>query len=77
MKLPKKYNVDATALADTTEGIRAGESGHKSTYDKVDNARESSWGPFQLNGHGGLGNQFEKDIGLYVRDPGTIPAQAE
>jgi hypothetical protein len=64
-------------LADTMEGIRAGESGHKSTYDSVDNARESSWGPFQLNRHGGLGNQFEKDTGLDVRDPSTIPAQTE
>jgi hypothetical protein len=76
-EIAKKYNVDATVLADTMEGIRAGESGHKSTYDKADNARESSSGPFQLNRHGGLGNQFEKDTGLDVRDPGTIPAQTE
>jgi hypothetical protein len=74
--IAKQYNVDATWLADTMEGIRAGESGHRSTYDKVDDWRESSWGPFQLNRRRGLGVQFEKETGLDVRDPKTIPDQA-
>ncbi|MCJ2023669.1 hypothetical protein [Methylobacterium sp. J-067] len=56
-------------------GIRRGESGHRNNYDVVDNARESSWGPFQLNRRRGLGVQFEKETGLDVRDPRTIPAQ--
>ena len=58
------------------EGIRAGESGHGSNYDKKDDAIESSWGPFQLNRRRGLGVEFEKDTGLDVRNPSTIPAQA-
>ena len=57
------------------QGIRAGESGHKSTYDKKDDALESSWGPFQLNRRRGTGTEFEKETGLDVRDPSTIPAQ--
>src|SRR6185437_5887513 len=36
------------------EGIRAGESAHTSRYDIKDDARESSWGPFQLNRRSGL-----------------------
>jgi hypothetical protein len=58
------------------EGIRAGESGHGGRYDVKDDALESSWGPFQLNRRRGLGVQFEKDTGLDLRDPSTIPAQA-
>lgn len=58
------------------EGIRAGESGHTSQYDRKDDAVESSWGPFQLNRRRGLGVAFEKDTGLDVRNPSTIPAQA-
>jgi hypothetical protein len=75
-EMAKKYNVDATWLNDTMEGIRAGESGHGSKYDIKDDALESSWGPFQLNRRRGLGVQFEKDTGLDVRDPKTIPEQA-
>lgn len=58
------------------EGIRAGESGHTSRYDVKDDALESSWGPFQLNRRRGLGAEFEKETGLDVRNPKTIPAQA-
>jgi N-acetylmuramoyl-L-alanine amidase len=76
-EMAKRYNVDATYLADTMEGIRAGESLHTNYYDKKDDTKESSWGPFQLNRRRGLGVQFEKDTGLDVRDPSTIPAQAE
>ena len=68
----KKYGIDPRFM----EGIRAGESGHGSKYDKKDDAVESSWGPFQLNRRRGLGVQFEKETGLDVRDPRTIPAQA-
>lgn len=57
------------------QGIRAGESGHRADYDKKDDAIESSWGPYQLNRRKGLGVQFEKETGLDVRDPKTIPAQ--
>lgn len=63
-------------------GIRAGESGKRqngndpaAAYDKKDDALESSWGPFQLNRRRGLGVQFEKETGLDVRDPRTIPDQ--
>ncbi len=58
------------------EGIRAGESLHRSSYDKKDDALESSWGPFQLNRRRGLGVTFEHDTGLDLRDPATIAAQA-
>ena len=64
-------------------GIRAGESGHRqnrdnpaAAYDRKDDAVESSWGPFQLNRRRGLGQQFEKETGLDVRDHRTIAAQA-
>jgi murein DD-endopeptidase MepM/ murein hydrolase activator NlpD len=63
-------------------GIRAGESGKRqngsnpaAAYDRKDDAVESSWGPFQLNRRKGLGVQFEKETGLDVRDPATIPDQ--
>lgn len=56
-------------------GIRAGESHRRDTYDVKDDAIESSWGPFQLNRRRGLGVQFEKETGLDVRDPKTIPDQ--
>lgn len=63
-------------------GIRAGESGKRqngdnpaAAYDRKDDAIESSWGPFQLNRRKGLGVQFEKETGLDVRDPATIPDQ--
>jgi hypothetical protein len=61
------------------EGIRAGESGHGQNYDVnhgTPSDPEESYGPFQLNRLRGLGVQFEKDTGLDLRDPGTIPAQA-
>ena len=58
------------------EGIRAGESAHAAKYDIKDDALESSWGPFQLNRRRGLGVQFERETGLDLRDPKTIPAQA-
>jgi len=58
------------------QGIRAGESGKGSRYDKKDDAVESSWEPFQLNRRGGLGTEFERDTGKDVRDPSTIAAQA-
>ena len=57
------------------QGICAGESGHGDNYDEKDDAIESSWGPFQLNRRRGLGVEFEKDTGLDVRDPKTIPDQ--
>jgi hypothetical protein len=59
------------------EGIRAGESGHGKKYDVKDDSLESSWGPFQLNRRRGLGVAFERDTGLDVRNPSTIPAQAK
>jgi len=56
-------------------GIVAGESGHKDTYDTNITSREESYGPFQLNRKGGLGATFEKETGLDLADPATIPAQ--
>ena len=58
-------------------GIVAGESGHGSNYDTNISSREESYGPFQLNRKGGLGVDFEKQTGLRLNDPNTIPAQAE
>jgi hypothetical protein len=58
-------------------GIHAGESLHSNRYDVKDDALESSWGPFQLNRRRGLGVQFERETGLDVRDPRTIPQQAQ
>ncbi|MCJ2023383.1 hypothetical protein [Methylobacterium sp. J-067] len=67
-------------------GIRAGESGHRqnrnnpaAAYDHnpgTPGRPESSWGPFQLNRLRGLGQQFERETGLDVRDHRTIAAQA-
>lgn len=68
----RKAGVDPRIL----EGIRAGESFHRQDwYDKKDDAIESSWGPFQLNRRRGLGVEFERDTGLDLRDPRSIPAQ--
>ena len=56
-------------------GIVAGESGHRDTYDTNITSKEASYGPFQLNRKGGLGVTFEKETGLDLADPATIPAQ--
>ena len=58
------------------EGMRAGESLHRNSYDKKDDALESSWGPFQLNRRRGLGVTFEHDTGLDLRNSSSIAAQA-
>ncbi|SED73937.1 hypothetical protein SAMN05444161_3885 [Rhizobiales bacterium GAS191] len=63
------------------EGIRAGESRHRSSYDIKEDALESSWGPFQLNRRRGLGVEFEREMatelhGRTLKDPSTIPLQA-
>lgn len=77
-KEAERAGIDARIM----HGIRAGESGKRqngnnpaAAYDKKDDAVESSWGPFQLNRRRGLGVQFEKETGLDVRDPRTIPDQ--
>ena len=67
------------------QGIRSGESGRRQNgnnparaYDHnggTPGRPESSWGPFQLNRLRGLGQQFERETGLDVRDPRTIAAQ--
>lgn len=57
-------------------GIRAGESGHRADYDRNVTPREESYGPFQLNRKGGLGTVFERETGLDLKDPRTIPQQA-
>ncbi|WCS24464.1 hypothetical protein LOK46_25570 [Methylobacterium sp. NMS14P] len=67
------------------EGIRAGESGHRhnrgnprAAYDHNPGTRaipEDSWGPFQLNRRRGTGQEFERDTGLDLSDPRTIPDQ--
>ena len=56
-------------------GIRAGESLHTNAYDVKSDSKEDSYGPFQLNRRGGLGAVFEKETGLDLHDPKTIPAQ--
>ena len=57
-------------------GIRAGESGHRDNYDVKSDRVEDSYGPFQMNRRGGLGQIFEKETGLSVKDPRTIADQA-
>lgn len=69
----RKHGVDPRIMY----GIHAGESAHGNRYDVKDDALESSWGPFQLNRRRGLGQEFEKETGLDVRDPKTIPRQAD
>lgn len=56
-------------------GIRAGESLKSDKYDVKSDSKEDSYGPFQLNRRGGLGAEFEKQTGLDLHDPKTIPAQ--
>ncbi|MGJ0505679.1 MAG: hypothetical protein ACR652_00810 [Methylocystis sp.] len=55
-------------------GIVAGESLHGNHFDIGDGGR--SHGPFQLYTGGGLGNAFEKQTGLSVRDPANMRAMA-
>ena len=59
----------------TMYGIVKGESLHKETYDTNISKKEESYGPFQLNRMGGLGATFEKETGLDLSNPDTIPAQ--
>ncbi|ACA15678.1 hypothetical protein M446_1152 [Methylobacterium sp. 4-46] len=67
----KKAGIDPRIM----HGIRAGESWKNNKYDFKHDALESSWGPFQLNRRRGMGVQFEKETGLDLRDPKSIPAQ--
>ncbi|MGX9980712.1 hypothetical protein [Methylobacterium fujisawaense] len=67
----KRAGIDPRIL----HGIRAGESLHSDKYDVKSDAQEDSYGPFQLNRRGGLGQEFEKETGLDLHDPKTIPAQ--
>jgi len=67
----KRAGIDPRIL----HGIRAGESLHSNAYDVKSDANEDSYGPFQLNRRGGLGAVFEKETGLDLHDPKTIPAQ--
>jgi hypothetical protein len=75
-----KEGIDRAAAAAGTDprkmyGIVAGESLHRDTYDTNISKKEESYGPFQLNRMGGLGATFEKETGLDLSDPKTIPAQ--
>jgi hypothetical protein len=75
-----KRIVDSAAMANGVNprvlyGIIAGESGHGNRYD-FNGKGESSWSMFQLNRAGGLGNTFERETGLNVKDPSNIPAIA-
>jgi hypothetical protein len=57
-------------------GSYAGESSHVPGHYDTNLNGEESYGPFQLNRRGGLGVDFERDTGLSLKDPSTIPAQA-
>jgi hypothetical protein len=75
-----KEGIDRSAAAAGTDprkmyGIVAGESLKGNTYDTNISKKEESYGPFQLNRMGGLGATFEKETGLDLSDPRTIPAQ--
>ena len=51
-------------------------SAHRNRYD-LNLKGELSWSMFQLNRAGGLGNVFERETGLDVRNPHSIPAIAD
>lgn len=74
-----KVSAEAGIDSSIMEGIRAGESGHGSIYDTNFSGGDESYGPFQLNRKhpGDLGSIFERDTGLDLSDPKTIPAQAK
>ena len=72
--------IDESAKAAGTDprtlyGIVKGESLRGDSYDTNISKKEESYGPFQLNRMGGLGATFEKETGLDLADPKTIPAQ--
>ena len=68
----KRAGIDPSIL----RGIRAGESLHGSAYDIGDRNDGPAYGPLQLNvGAGRLGDRFQKETGLDLRDPKTIAAQ--
>jgi hypothetical protein len=72
--------IDESAKAAGTDprtmyGIVKGESLRGDRYDTNITKKEESYGPFQLNRMGGLGAVFEKETGLNLADPKTIPAQ--
>ena len=72
--------IDESARAAGTDprtmyGIVKGESLRGDRYDTNITKKEESYGPFQLNRMGGLGAVFEKETGLDLADPKTIPAQ--
>jgi hypothetical protein len=76
----QKYGIDPKIMA----GIRHGEGGgniYAHNPGVTINGKfypEDSWGPWQLNRHGGEGTNFEKTHpGMTVRDPSTIEAQAD
>ena len=61
--------------ADIMKAIFEGESNHiKGVYDAATRG-EASYGPFQLNKHGGLGAQFQKETGRDPANPSSVQAQ--
>jgi hypothetical protein len=71
-----KYGIDPRIMY----GIVRGESGHGDRYDRNLNAREDSYGPFQMNRaswNPGLGTNFERETGKSVADPSSLSAQAD
>lgn len=58
-------------------GIVHGESGHGDRYDSKIDSKEESYGPFQMNKKGGLGNDFQKATGLDVSQPSSLQKQAD
>ncbi|MDR3461717.1 MAG: hypothetical protein P4L76_05305 [Beijerinckiaceae bacterium] len=77
--LTKLTDIEATAAGidpRIMHGIRAGESGHGGSYDVGDINNGPAYGPWQLNvGPGRLGDKFQRETGLDLRDPSTIPEQ--
>lgn len=72
----KKNGIDPRIMY----GIVRGESGHESIYDHNPGTKENpedSWGSFQMNKLGGLGNNFQNETGLDVKDSKTLQAQTD
>lgn len=68
-----KYGIDPRIMY----GIVRGESGHGDHYDKKIDSVEESYGPFQMNKKGGLGNVFQNQTGLDVADSSSLQRQAD
>jgi len=76
--IARGINPDTAVAVANSEGLKADpKEGWQSNIREKTGKREPSYGPFQLYTGGGLGNEFNKQTGLDVKDWSTWQAQVQ